>query len=217
MNLYSVKITFSYRFFLEIVKKMKREVFARVCCSIITLLLVAILLYFISIRLGLIRREHFQREGFQKEHFQTATTPCVDVSMSPFPTGLIIVWNGSETSVPSGWALCNGQNGTPDLRGRFVLGHNPAVSTGVGISLTPNLIGSMGGEERVTLTKGQMPRHQHWYTEGGDYRVCSGCQEHEVGDNPWERLWWQATAEVGNNESHNNMPPYFALAYIMKL
>lgn len=148
-----------------------------------------------------------------KEHFQASNT-CVDPTVSPFPTGMIIIWNGSESNVPIGWGLCNGQNGTPDLRGRFVLGFNPADGI---TGRSKNRLTDVAGEERVTLSLGQMPKHQHWYTEGGEYRVCSGCQEHEVGDNPWDRLWWQNTTEVGNNESHNNMPPYYVLAYIIKL
>ena len=37
---------------------------------------------------------------------------------------MIVAWSGSITTIPSGWGLCDGTRGTPDLRGRFVLGYN---------------------------------------------------------------------------------------------
>ena len=38
------------------------------------------------------------------------------------PAGLIAAWSGAASAVPAGWALCDGANGTPDLRGRFLVG-----------------------------------------------------------------------------------------------
>lgn len=53
-----------------------------------------------------------------------------------FMTGMIVMWSGTE--VPAEWALCDGQNGTPDLRGRFIVGQDPN-------SLEYNNIGNIGG------------------------------------------------------------------------
>lgn len=64
--------------------------------------------------------------------------------------GIICMWSGSTASVPSGWALCDGTNGTPDLRDRFIVG--------AGNSYAP---GAVGGANSVTLTQAQMPVHQH--------------------------------------------------------
>ena len=47
------------------------------------------------------------------------------------PTGGIILWSGSVASIPSGWFLCDGNNNTPDLRGRFVVGAGGAYNPGV--------------------------------------------------------------------------------------
>ena len=65
------------------------------------------------------------------------------------PRGTIVAYNQSNNA-PSGWVLCNGQNGTPDLRGKFVLGNGGSR----GINAT-------GGEENVALTWSQMPAHYH--------------------------------------------------------
>ncbi|MCB0686366.1 MAG: hypothetical protein KDC53_07570, partial [Saprospiraceae bacterium] len=64
------------------------------------------------------------------------------------PAGGIIMWNGG--AVPDGWALCNGQNGTPDLRDRFVVGSGSTYAAG-----------SNGGSSAVTLDTTNLPRHAH--------------------------------------------------------
>ena len=45
---------------------------------------------------------------------------------SIFVQGMIIMWNSTVASIPTGFVLCDGNNGTPDLRGRFVVGHHPS-------------------------------------------------------------------------------------------
>ena len=68
------------------------------------------------------------------------------------------MWNGTAASVPSGWALCDGSNGTPDLRDRFIVG--------AGRNYSPNAI---GGSDTVTLNSSQMPSHSHSITGGGSH------------------------------------------------
>ena len=63
------------------------------------------------------------------------------------------MWSGSSSNIPSGWLLCNGSNGTPDLRDRFIVG--TGGSYGVGFT---------GGEVTHTLTIAEMPRHNHTFT-----------------------------------------------------
>ncbi len=72
-----------------------------------------------------------------------------------YPIGSIVMWAKPVADIPTGWRLCNGSNGTVDLRGRFVLGSGGSVSSA---------IGSTGGSQTVTLTEQQMPSHNHTVT-----------------------------------------------------
>ena len=80
----------------------------------------------------------------------TATEISGDAAI---PSGLISMWSGTIANIPSGWALCNGSNGTPDLRGRFVVGYS-----GSGDYAS---IGNTGGSDSRTLTTANMPSHNH--------------------------------------------------------
>lgn len=69
------------------------------------------------------------------------------------PSGIILLWSGQTLNIPTGWALCDGQNGTPDLRNRFVVG---AGSTYV--------VGATGGSDTVALTTNNLPSHNHGFS-----------------------------------------------------
>jgi hypothetical protein len=78
---------------------------------------------------------------------------------SSIPSGVIVMWSGSTASIPAGWALCNGLNGTPDLRNRFVIGAGSAYSPGT-------LGGAATHAHTITvsphvLTLNQIPSHSH--------------------------------------------------------
>ena len=69
---------------------------------------------------------------------------------SDIPSGVIVMWSGVAAAIPSGWYLCDGQNGTPDLRNRFIVGAGSSYE-----------VGNTGGSDSVTLTTEQMPSHSH--------------------------------------------------------
>lgn len=80
--------------------------------------------------------------------------PLVELQKARTPVGAIVMWSGAISAIPMGWKLCDGQNGTPDLRGQFIVGYDPADNA-------YNAIGKQGGQKEVTLTEAQMPQHKH--------------------------------------------------------
>ena len=76
------------------------------------------------------------------------------IPASAFPVGMITMWNGSPSSVPTGWKLCDGTSGTPDLRGKFIVGMDTAQTEF-------NLLGKTGGAKGYTLSHTQIPPHKH--------------------------------------------------------
>ena len=120
------------------------------------------------------------------------------------PTGLICMWSGSSSNIPNGWALCNGNNNTPDLRDKFVLGAGKDYS-----------VGATGGEKEVVLTVAQMPSHSHNIYLG--YEIRGGSGGTRVYSPEGRNSATETTNKTGDGKPHNNMPPYYALCFIMKL
>lgn len=126
------------------------------------------------------------------------------------PSGMIMIWSGSETDIPAGWALCNGQNNTPDLTDKFILGAGNNYN-----------VGNTGGEEGHILTTDELPEHNH--TLSGDSIINSttngtvslGVSGYFITTNKFETL--NTTDITGSGSVHNNMPPYYALCYIIKI
>ena len=120
------------------------------------------------------------------------------------------MWRG--TVAPPTWALCDGQNGTPDLRGRFILG------MGQGAGLLNRVLNAKGGVETVILTEAQMPAHSHPFADNAPAGVKSRGDHggHVNVIQSWQHIP-SNTQVKGGNQPHENMPPFYVLAYIMKL
>jgi microcystin-dependent protein len=106
--------------------------------------------------------------GFELSNGSLATSVAIP-NTSVFPVGLITMWSGSIGSIPAGWALCNGSNGTPDLRDRFIVGAGSTYAVGAtGGATTDAITTSTNGAHdhgaatgNTTLTTDQIPSHTH--------------------------------------------------------
>jgi hypothetical protein len=170
---------------------------------------------------------------------QVATTAFVTTAVAAsFPTGGIIMWSGSVASIPSGWALCNGSNGTPDLRNRFVVGagstYAVAATGGSADAITvahTHTFTASGTTANKSLTgsfkvggPNQSPDGTI-FTAGGDTGARPGLDfasgsQHTINFNASHDHTFTAsgtTASTGSSGTNANLPPYYALAYIMKL
>jgi microcystin-dependent protein len=174
-------------------------------------------------------------------------------------SGIIVMWSGAINKIPTGWLLCDGTNGTPDLRNRFIVGAGTDYS-----------VGNTGGAKTVTLTEAQMPKHSHsgniTLSEGGAHKhtiyygkesenYCEPDSDstskdvlqvaakmgnsykydaYSVNSKNWDGYMYTGgnvsnnlegahshtgtatIGEAGSSTAHENRPPYYALAYIMK-
>ena len=156
------------------------------------------------------------------------------ITASPIPLGGIIMWSGTIAEIPAGWSLCNGQNGTPDLRSRFIVGagsdsstYSPGQDT---IGTGYYKVGDIGGQDLHTLSESEIPSHRHYlavptgqanqpdltannflatvHNEGKDGNYVLGgvvSSEPSVGQ----------SGLSGGGNAHESRPPYYALAFIM--
>jgi len=131
----------------------------------------------------------------------------VDGSFNLLPRGMITVWN--KNVAPSGWAFCDGTNGTPDLRGRFILGK------GQGPNLTNRSLGDISGYKYQLLTINELPNHSHFIYGLGN--LWPGGYNKIGGTDAYKNTTIQNTGSVGSGAFFNKMPPFYVLAYIMKL
>lgn len=153
------------------------------------------------------------------------------------PVGTIVMWSGSIASIPAGWALCNGSNGTPNLVDRFVV----AAGSNYGV-------GNSGGSNNIWLTINNLPPHEHGFSgttspsgahfhdflhngSFSPYGYAGPGSPRTIRTDPSPSIVHSLTSTVGNHQHtfsgvttsrgqgqpFDNRPLYYALAYIMKL
>ena len=134
------------------------------------------------------------------------------------PIGGIIMWSGSVPTIPTGWALCNGTNSTPDLRDRFIVGAGGSYANAA-VGGTANAI-VVSHTHTATVTD---PGHFHSYGEnqrvqvGNDNDVAydaTSSGAFNTGSNTTGISVTNSTE--GSSGTNQNLPPYYALAYIMR-
>ena len=166
------------------------------------------------------------------------------------PPGGIIMWSGE--TVPEGWKLCDGTQGTPDLRGRFVVGYNsgeirPNDTSDDNTQIRDDLYknpgnlsengtrtGEKGGKKMVTLEIEQLPRHSHDIEDPGHAHSYAD-SVHQTSSDSGGGVSNKALADrttlgkttgsstsnitlsnTGGDQPHENRPPFYVLAFIMK-
>lgn len=161
-------------------------------------------------------------------------------SKEEVPIGGIIIWSGAENMIPNNWHLCDGTNGTPDLRNRFVVGAGDNYE-----------VEESGGNDNIVLQISNLPSHNHSASLN-----LSGLTTNSAGEHTHAVYTYQTTRMVssdqilgsysyglgttnipssgahthtisgsgtvsinntGSGEAFDNMPPYYALCYIMKI
>ena len=138
------------------------------------------------------------------------------------PSGAIILWSGSIGSIPSGWFLCDGANGTPDLRNRFIVG---AGSTYAVAATGGNADATLVSHTHTATSSVSDPTHSHntfgQYGGGGNPGGSLNAQNPGGRNEPTTSSSTGITVATsisteGSSATNANLPPYYALAYIMK-
>ncbi len=153
-----------------------------------------------------------------------------------FPIGTIIMWSGSNATIPAGWRFCDGTEGTPDLRTYFIVGEKSSDSNF-------SAVGKTGGAESVSLSSSMLPKHNHAFSHIARTHIyaprigASGVFLSRNDDNDGEDSWCMGEASetssnryytgwdsVGSNadnypkdKPHNNLPQYYALCFIQRV
>jgi len=134
-----------------------------------------------------------------------------------FVSGMIMLWSGSTGSIPSGWLLCNGSSGTPDLRNRFVVGAGSTYAVDATGGSADAIV--VSHTHTATVTD---PGHTHVisriFIESGGNAFDSGGGLVGTSVNTQSSVTGItiANSTTGSSGTNANLPPYYALAYIMK-
>jgi hypothetical protein len=161
---------------------------------------------------------------------QLATTAFVQTALaSAFSTGMIMMWSGTIATIPTGWVLCNGSNSTPDLRNRFVIGAH-TDSAGVAYSTVTGSNTQTGGTKDAAVVS-----HTHTATvsdPGHAHSLVAGLTGSDLVGGGSNQIYTRTTSASttgtastgisvsnsteGSSGTNANLPPYYALAFIMK-
>jgi hypothetical protein len=140
---------------------------------------------------------------------------------TPLPAGTIVLWSGSIGSIPSGWVLCNGSNGTPDLRNRFVVGAGSTYAVDATGGSADAIVVSHTHTATSVVTD---PGHAHGVQLIGDSLVGNTALRGQGNLANVQQTTTVTTgitvattnASTGTSGTNANLPPYYALCYIQK-
>ena len=167
---------------------------------------------------------------------ETVPLTPANLNSSTVPVGGIIMYSGVIANLPENWSLCDGTGGTPDLRGRFVVGAEGSYEQG-----------DTGGADVVALEINNLPAHSH--TSGSLSTNSNGSHTHSTSGTIWMNASHSypsggelslsfnrsptsqsinsagshshsisgTTGSLGSDDAHENRPPYYALAFVMRV
>ena len=143
-----------------------------------------------------------------------------------FVAGMIIMWSGTIATIPTGWLLCNGSSSTPDLRDKFIIGATADSGGAAKTNVTGTPTQTGGTKDAIVVS------HTHTLTDAGhNHSVTVGNQGGVNGSVsgggsiavPGNAAYTTTTATTGitmatagTSGTDQNLPPYYALAFIMK-
>lgn len=142
-------------------------------------------------------------------------------SAPAIPSGGIIIWSGSTGSIPATWYLCDGTNGTPDLRDRFIVGAGNTYAVNATGGTADAIVVSHTHTATSVVTD---PGHNHTFTASvtnftsptGNPICGAQVQSATTNSNTTGITVATTNATAGVSGTNANLPPYYALAYIMK-
>ena len=153
-----------------------------------------------------------------------------------FVAGMIMMWSGTIATIPSGWLLCDGTSGTPDLRNKFIIGANADDGGAAKTSVTGSATQTGGSKDAIVVSH----THTASVTDPGHLHATKGTQSASNGlsesrptnfgagnslesDDSFNRNTKTATTGItvsnsttGSSGTNANLPPYYALAFIQK-
>lgn len=159
----------------------------------------------------------------------TRVSPLLEIQKAIVPIGMISMWSGAINAIPAGWKICDGVDGTPNLKGKFIVGYDADT-------VDYDAIAKQGGAKEVAISVDEMPAHNHdGQTASGGAHVHNinnvpaasgatrpfdsnagetykGTIQTESGGAHTHNL---TTNNKGGGAAHENRPPYFTLAYII--
>jgi microcystin-dependent protein len=169
----------------------------------------------------------------------TGATPSVSDDSTKFattafvrdiiPSGVIVMWSGTIATIPSGWFLCDGSNSTPDLRNRFIIAANADDAGVAKTAVTGSATQSGGTKDAIVVS------HTHTAQAAGDHQHGINGNEVRITNQSGSEIVMRGVGTVpvtyntnsagththtidsaGSSGTNANLPPYYALAFIMK-
>lgn len=157
----------------------------------------------------------------------------LDVAQAVYavPSGGIIMWSGSIATIPTGWLLCNGSSGTPDLRNRFVIGAYVDSSGVANTTVTGSNTQTGGSKDAIIVSHthtASVTDPGHIHGTAGSNQVGAGSGRFSAGGYPSDVMTTPnnmasavtgitvSNSTIGSSGTNANLNPYYALAFIMK-